>query len=98
MPAPRYQMAAAYNPADGSIYMNGGFETSTIDSVQATTWKSIPSRTRLPGPSPQMQAGMATGIVNGHLLIAEVERTPTRRWSRRGTTTSRPIRGLRSRT
>ena len=72
MPAPRYQMAAGYNSADGMIYLNGGFETSTIDSVQATTWKYDPvaNTFTVKTPSPQMQAGMATGIVNGHLLIA----------------------------
>ena len=33
MPATRQQMASGYNPANGKIYLNGGFETSTIDSV-----------------------------------------------------------------
>src|SRR4029077_14630330 len=39
MPATRYQMAAGYNPADGKIYLNGGFLDVTIDTVQARTWK-----------------------------------------------------------
>ena len=33
MPGPRSQMASGYNAANGKIYLNGGFETATIDSV-----------------------------------------------------------------
>ena len=52
--------------------MNGGFETSTIDSVQATTWKYDPvaNTFTVKTPSPQTQAGTATGIINGHFLVA----------------------------
>ena len=44
MPGPRSQMAAAYNSADGKIYLNGGYSDSTmgIGSVQATTWSYDP--------------------------------------------------------
>src|SRR6186997_1436793 len=72
MPAPRYQMAADYNAADGKIYLNGGFETSTIDSVQATTWKYDPVADSFSdlAPSPIAHAGMAAGIINGHFLAA----------------------------
>src|SRR5262245_36751115 len=72
MPAPRYQMAGAYNTADQKIYLNAGYETSTIDSVQATTWKYDPVANTFTvlAPSPIMRGGPAAGIVSGHLLVA----------------------------
>ncbi len=66
-------MAAGYNSADGKIYLNGGFETSTIDSVQATTWKYDPvanSFTVLDARARKRTAGTASGIINGHFLVA----------------------------
>src|SRR5262245_38577539 len=42
MPAPRSQMASGFNPANGKIYLNGGFETPTIDSVSNQTWEYDP--------------------------------------------------------
>ena len=76
MPAPRYQMAHGYNWADGKIYLNGGYEGSGIDTVQATTWRYDPvadSFTDL-APSPTAHGGPASGIiagqVNGHFLVA----------------------------
>src|SRR4051812_40141124 len=72
MPAPRNQMVAAYNPADGKMYLNGGYETSTIDSVQATTWAYDPVANTFTdlAPSPIARGGMAAGIVGGHFLVA----------------------------
>ena len=72
MPATRQQMASGYNPANGKIYLQGGFQTSTIDSVQATTWEFDPvaGTFTVKAPSPATQAGPASGIVNGHLYVA----------------------------
>ena len=65
-------MAAGYNAANGKIYLNGGFETSTIDSVMATTWKYDPVANTFTdmAPSPTAQAGPAAAIINGHLMVA----------------------------
>jgi len=43
MPAPRSQMAHGYNPANGKIYLNGGYETAFIDSVSDQTWSFDPA-------------------------------------------------------
>ena len=43
MPGPSYQMAAGYNPADGKMYLNGGYAGPGIDTVQATTWRYDPA-------------------------------------------------------
>ena len=65
MPAPRSQMASGYNPANGRIYLNGGFETSTIDSVQNTTWEYNPVANswavKTPSPFSPGQAGTTSG-------------------------------------
>ena len=72
MPATRQQMASGYNTANGKIYLNGGFETSTIDSVQATTWEFDPvaNTFTVKAPSPAMQAGPTSGVINGKLYVA----------------------------
>ena len=72
MPAPRSQMASGYNPANGRIYLNGGFETSTIDSVQNTTWEYDPvaNSFAVKAPSPALQAGTTSGIINGKLYMS----------------------------
>ena len=72
MPATRQQMASGYNTANGKIYLNGGFETSTIDSVQATTWEFDPvaNTFTVKAPSPAMQAGPASEVINGKLYVA----------------------------
>ena len=71
MPGTRSQQAAGYDPANGKIYLNGGYQTSTIDSVQSTTWEYDPVADTFTdkAPSPQMQGGTASGIVDGHLLM-----------------------------
>ncbi len=48
MPAPRSQMASGYNPANGKIYLNGGFGTATIDSVSTRPGSTTRSRIRSP--------------------------------------------------
>ena len=72
LPLPRSQQAAGYNPGNGKIYLNGGYETSTIDSIQATTWEYDPVANTFTdkAPSPNMQGGTSSGIVNGHLLMS----------------------------
>src|SRR5262245_40701074 len=72
MPAPRSQMGSGYNPTNGRIYLQGGFETSTIDSVQATTWEFDPvgNTFTVKAPSPMTQAGMTSGVINGKLYIS----------------------------
>ena len=72
MPAPRSQMAHGYNPANGKIYLNGGYETAFIDSVSDQTWSFDPvtgTFTTL-APSPAIQGGTASGSINGHLIMA----------------------------
>ena len=57
---------------NGKIYLNGGYETATIDSVSNTTWEYDPATDTFTrqAPSPAIQGGTASGIVNGHLLMA----------------------------
>ena len=42
MPGPRSQMASGYNPANGKIYLNGGYSAAGIDSVSNQTWEYDP--------------------------------------------------------
>ena len=72
MPAPRSQMARGYYAANGKIYLNGGYETSTIDSVSAQTWEFDPVAGTFTdkAPSPQAHGGPASGIVDDHLVVA----------------------------
>ena len=72
MPGPRSQMARGYNPANGKIYLNGGYATAFIDSVSNQTWAYDPAANTFTGlaPSPPIQGGTASGVVNGHLLMA----------------------------
>ena len=72
MPAPRSQMARGYNSANGKIYLVGGYETAFIDSVSGQTWEFDPAAGTFTekAPSPQIQGGTASGIVNGHLIMA----------------------------
>ena len=72
MPAPRSQMARGYNPANGKIYLNGGYETAFIDSVSGQTWEFDPAAGTFTekAPSPQIQGGTASGVINGHLMMA----------------------------
>ena len=72
MPATRQQMASGYNSTNGKIYLQGGFETSTIDSVQATTWEFDPVANTFTAkaPSPATQAGPTSGVINGKLYVA----------------------------
>ena len=96
MPATRQQMASGYNPANGKIYLNGGFETSTIDSVPATTWEYDPvaNTCTVKAPSPAMQAGTTAEVINGKLVTSRVvARIPTRCSPTPAPTTSRPTRG-----
>ena len=98
MPAPRYQMAAGYNPADGKIYLNGGFEETTIDTVQDTTWRYDPAANSFTELDPESHRAGRHGVGDHQWP------PPGRRRSNEpgrdaghepGTTTSRPIRGLR---
>ena len=52
--------------------MNGGYETAFIDSVSNQTWEYDPvaNTFTVKTPSPNVQGGTASGIVNGHLLMA----------------------------
>ena len=72
MPGPRSQLASGYNPADGKIYLNGGYETAFIDSVRPTTWAYDPvgNSFAVRADSPAAQGGPASEVINGHLYIA----------------------------
>ena len=78
MPGPRSQMSAACCGWGGIIYLNGGYATASIDSVQATTWAYNPFwNTFTPrAPSPQAHAGAVSGMIccrsegAAHLLVA----------------------------
>ena len=72
MPGPRSQMSKGYNAANGKIYLNGGFATAFIDSIQATTWEYDPIANTFTdrAPSPHAYGGAASGIIDGHLYIA----------------------------
>ena len=74
MPGPRSQMASGYNPANGRIYLNGGFQTSTIDSVQNTTWEYDPVANswavKAPSPFSPGQAGTTSEVINGKLYMS----------------------------
>ena len=65
-------MASGFYPLNGKIYLNGGFATAFIDSVSSQTWEYDPVADTFTdkAPSPQVQGGTASGIVNGHLLMA----------------------------
>ena len=72
MPAPRSQMARGYDPANGKIYLNGGYETAFIDSVRGhdLVLDPVANTFTLVAPSPALQGGTASGIVNGHLIMS----------------------------
>ena len=72
MPAPRSQLASGYNPADGKIYLNGGYETAFIDSVKATTWAYDPigNTFTVKADSPAAHGGPASEVIDGHLYVA----------------------------
>ena len=63
---------AATTPANGKIYLNGGYETAFIDSVSGQTWEFDPAAGTFTekAPSPQIQGGTASGVINGHLIMA----------------------------
>ena len=65
-------MASGYNPANGKIYLVGGYETAFIDSVSSQTWEFDPvaNTFTVKTPSPNIQGGTASGIINGHLYMA----------------------------
>jgi len=52
LPAPRYSMAAAYNAANGRIYLSGGFSTDNPPTPQATTWEYNPATNTFTASTP----------------------------------------------
>jgi pimeloyl-ACP methyl ester carboxylesterase len=66
LPDVRGFMASGYDPANGKIYLAGGYNTATIDSAQTTTWEFDPiagtytQKADIPGSArPFFQAGYA---------------------------------------
>ena len=72
MPDVRAFMASGYNPANGKMYLVGGYNTGTVDSGQPDTWEFDPVAGTFTNKTdfPELAGGYASGIINGHLYVA----------------------------
>ena len=72
LPDVRTDMASGYNPANGKIYLIGGFNTALSDSGQPDTWEYDPVAGTYTNKTdiPELAGGYASGIINGHLYVA----------------------------
>ncbi len=72
MPDVRSFMASGYNPANGKIYLVGGYNTQYFDGAQADTWEYDPIADTFTSraPIPNAVGGAAYGIINGHMYVA----------------------------
>ena len=72
LPDVRSDMASGYNPANGKIYLVGGYNTKDLDSGQPDTWEYDPVGGTYTNKTdfPELAGGYASGIINGHLYVA----------------------------
>ena len=74
MPGPRSQMASGYNPANGKIYLNGGYAAAGIDTVSNQTWEYDPVANsfavKTPSPATPGQGGTTSEVINGKLYLS----------------------------
>jgi Kelch motif/Galactose oxidase, central domain len=72
MPGGRQQMASGYNPANGKIYLAGGYTDGFVNTAQTTLWEFDPvaGSFTVKAPMPNALGGPAFGVINNHFIVA----------------------------